>query len=78
MNQDVGVVRSGPGLAHAVERLHSLHAEAKSTTASDATATALSIARAALARTESRGAHFRSDALPQTAPPAHSLSRWDG
>ncbi len=77
MNQDVGVVRSGTSLAHAIDRLDSLHADAKGTTASDATATALSIARAALARTESRGAHFRSDATPQTTPPAHSLSRWE-
>ncbi len=75
MNQDVGVVRSGAGLARAIDRLHGLHAEANGTSASDATATALSIAGAALARTESRGAHFRSDATAQTEPPVHSLSR---
>ena len=35
------------------------------------------IARAAERRKESRGAHFRSDATPQTEPALHSTSRWD-
>jgi L-aspartate oxidase len=75
MNRDVGVVRDGPGLGRAVETFGKLREQATGTIAEDAAAVAALIAEAALRRTESRGAHFRSDAGPQTAP-AHSESHW--
>jgi L-aspartate oxidase len=74
MDRDVGVVRSADGLARAIDTLDDLRAKAVGTTAQDAVAIAAMIARAALARKESRGAHFRSDAVPQTTPAAHSTS----
>jgi L-aspartate oxidase len=75
MNRDVGVVRDGAGLVRAVEMLDDLRVKTAGTTAEDNVAIASLIAQAALRRTESRGAHFRSDAGPQVAA-AHSLSRW--
>jgi L-aspartate oxidase len=77
MDQDVGVVRDRAGLEHAIARLEDSSREATGTTADDTVAVALLIARAALNRTESRGAHFRSDAGPAVEPPVHSLSRWE-
>ncbi len=65
---DVGIVRTADGLGAAAERFERLARIASSTRAdalpgpvANAGLTALLIARAALARTESRGAHFRSD-----------------
>ena len=63
MWEGVGVVRDGPGLTAALERLEGL-ARPLPPGASEArnmVDAGRLIARAALARTESRGAHFRSD-----------------
>ena len=63
VSRDLGVLRDGAGLERAVAAL-SPHAAA-----SDAGLLALMIARAALARCESRGGHHRTD-YPATAPRA--------
>ncbi len=76
MDRDVGVVRDEAGLSRAIARLRSLRAEAQGAIDEDAASTALLIALAAERRKESRGAHFRSDAAPQTMPAVHSTSRW--
>jgi L-aspartate oxidase len=76
MNRDVGVVRDGHGLTRAIETLGNLRRQAAGTVAEDAVAIASLIADAALRRTESRGAHFRSDAGPQEEPATHSQSHW--
>ena len=63
----VGIVRTGQGLRDAVERLQSLTAclpQPQSRRACEARnihTAALLIARSALARLESRGAHYRTD-----------------
>jgi L-aspartate oxidase len=66
--ENVGIVRDGPGLREAVRRLTSLGdcLEPREPAdlprpGADAALTARLIATAALARTESRGAHWRSD-----------------
>ena len=68
---DVGIVRDREGLSTAVQRLDEWRERSEPPPGSDlaspsanAALTALLIARAALAREESRGAHFRSD-FPQ-------------
>jgi L-aspartate oxidase len=65
---DVGIVRTGPGLSEALEQCTSIlraHEPAREGTlagpVANAALTASLVARAALARTESRGAHYRSD-----------------
>ena len=65
---DVGIVRSGAGLTSArdrfvdlVERTGPAAADAPPGPVANAALTALLIARSALLRTESRGAHYRSD-----------------
>ncbi|MCJ2053824.1 L-aspartate oxidase [Methylobacterium sp. J-070] len=65
MEGRVGVVRDAAGLAGAVAAL-TPRAET-----CDAALVALMIARGALAREESRGAHWRSD-FPHTAPATHT------
>ncbi|MHC2108766.1 L-aspartate oxidase [Methylobacterium sp. CM6246] len=65
MEAQVGVVRDAAGLEQAVATL-----EAHSETC-DAALVALMIARGALTRRESRGAHWRSD-FPHVAPAAHT------
>ncbi len=65
MEAKVGVVRDAAGLAEAVSALESRADQC------DAALVALMIARGALARQESRGAHWRSD-FPHTAPAAHT------
>jgi L-aspartate oxidase len=77
MDRDVGVVRNADGLNRAIDRLNALRREGRGSDAEDHAAIALLIARAALRRTESRGAHFRADAGPSAEPPAHSASQWD-
>jgi len=65
---DVGIVRDGAGLREAIARLDEIATLTEPATAStlpgpvaNAALTAALIARAALARTESRGVHFRRD-----------------
>jgi L-aspartate oxidase len=65
---EVGIVRSADGLASALDRFERLmkttqpsRSEALSGPVANAALTAMLIARAAAERTESRGAHFRSD-----------------
>jgi aspartate oxidase len=93
---DVGIVRSGRGLGGALEQFETIagsttpsRAGAPPGPVSNAAMTASLIARAALARTESRGAHFRSDwprpratwrrhiGLRLRAPPARRSRRAD-
>ncbi|HYK93417.1 MAG TPA: L-aspartate oxidase [Thermoplasmata archaeon] len=66
--EQVGIVRQGPGLAIAAQELERLCASVEPASpeelpgpGANASLTALLIARAALARVESRGAHFRAD-----------------
>lgn len=75
MDRDVGVVRDARGLARAIAMLERMHATPHRTAADDPLMVALMIARAALARKERRGAHWRSDAV-EPIPPAHSAMRW--
>ncbi len=67
MSTNVGVIRSGAGLAGALGEIVTVEAKAKSSELKDMATAALMIAAAAFARTESRGAHFRSD-FPQPDP----------
>ncbi|WP_322515694.1 L-aspartate oxidase [Rhodopseudomonas palustris] len=61
MSAKVGVIRDRDGLTEAVRAFAALEAEAGSIALTNMATTALLVATAALARTESRGAHFRSD-----------------
>ena len=76
MDSEVGVVRDEAGLTRAVGRLVELRRVAAGTEAADVIAAALLIALAARRRSESRGAHWRSDATPPIEPAAHSISSW--
>ena len=69
MEADVGVVRDAAGLTRAVSRL-----EALAEGGCPAALVGSMIARSALSREESRGAHWRSD-FPEKAPPRHSETR---
>lgn len=69
MQADASVVRDARGLQHALDRIDALcdaHGEANALIA------ARLIVSAALARKESRGAHFRSD-YPDAAPPQRTF-----
>ena len=76
MEACVGVTRDAPRLTHGIAQLSVLAGEAKGTNTAGPVALALLIARAALARTESRGAHYRDDAIAVDGAPAHSSSEW--
>jgi L-aspartate oxidase len=65
MSRDAGVVRDARGLARLVGDVAALEARHGQAPALIA---ARLVATAGLLRTESRGAHFRSDAAPQRAP----------
>jgi len=67
MTDGVGVVRDAAGITSALRVIADIEAEAKRDALRNMTATATLIAAAALARTESRGGHFRSDS-PKTDP----------
>ncbi|ALK10771.1 L-aspartate oxidase [Blastochloris viridis] len=61
MAADVGVVRDQAGLEHALVVARELLGQARTARLNAMATTALLIAAGALTRTESRGAHFRSD-----------------
>jgi L-aspartate oxidase len=61
MSADVGVIRDEAGLKRALKTITALLDEAKRPHIRNALTTALLIASAAVARRESRGAHFRTD-----------------
>ena len=62
MTADVGVIRTGAGLARALARIAAIEArQPDCPTLCNMTATATLIAAAALARRESRGGHWRDD-----------------
>jgi L-aspartate oxidase len=65
MSRDAGVVRDGGGLMRLMGDIEALEAACAG---APALAAARLVAAAALARTESRGAHFRTDAQPARAP----------
>jgi L-aspartate oxidase len=67
MSAQVGVIRSGSGLADALAEISELETLTDSKDLRDMATSALLIAAAAYVRTESRGAHFRSD-FPQPDP----------
>lgn len=67
MSADVGVVRDGNGLAHALTAIAAIEQSAPSVSVRNAATAALLIAAAAYDRRESRGAHYRSD-FPQPDP----------
>jgi L-aspartate oxidase len=67
MQRDVGVVRDAQGLARAVTIIAALRDGAGNAALLNMATAALIIATAALARTESRGGHYRSD-HPQPDP----------
>jgi L-aspartate oxidase len=65
MSADVGVIRSGAGLARALDELLVIERRARSRALRDMATAGLLIAAGAYARTESRGAHYRVD-FPDT------------
>jgi L-aspartate oxidase len=67
MSAEVGVIRSGSGLARALSEISLIEKKAKTAALKDMAIAALMIAAAAYARTESRGAHYRSD-FPEADP----------
>jgi L-aspartate oxidase len=67
MSANVGVVRNGAGLAHALREFAALERRTRLATTRDMALAALLIAAAAWRRTESRGGHFRSD-FPHADP----------
>jgi L-aspartate oxidase len=74
MEADANVVRDGEGLERALAGVHALgesHRQANALVAAEL------ILRAALARHESRGAHFRSD-YPDDATPQRAFITWSG
>lgn len=77
MWETVGIERNGPDLRRALAQLNSWRVDDSSSVSSLETANLLQLARittrAALARRESRGAHFRSDYPESSAEWLHSL-----
>jgi L-aspartate oxidase len=61
MSANVGVIRNGAGLAVALRSIRRMMSRTNDIEAHNMLTTSLFIAAAALARRESRGAHFRSD-----------------
>ena len=75
MSSHVGVVRDHAGLRHALGELAGLESQARARQTKNMAIAALMIAAAALARTESRGAHARSD-YPDLDPRQARRSRF--
>ena len=73
MSRHVGVVRDGAGLAEALSSIEAISIRVRSPQARNALAAAKLVAAAALARTESRGSHYRSD-YPAADPRAAQRS----
>jgi L-aspartate oxidase len=73
MSREAGVVRDAAGLSRLIGLIDGL--EAAHGRAAELVAARL-VAATALARTESRGAHFRSDAGPAEAVPRRTFVRW--
>lgn len=71
-----GLERDGDGLAHALEALDALPLPADAESLGMLEVASL-IARAALEREESRGAHFRTD-FPGTDPAREHRTCWAG
>ena len=71
MYERVGIVRDERGLALAVERFRAMSRAAENDELRDAAFVAELVARAALARHESRGSHFRSDFPGASADERH-------
>ncbi|MGD9540016.1 L-aspartate oxidase [Methylocystis sp.] len=67
MSAHVGVIRTGAGLAVAVRSIRRMMSRTSDIEAHNMLTTSLIIATAALARRESRGAHFRADFPQQDA-----------
>ncbi|MDO8534132.1 MAG: L-aspartate oxidase [Xanthobacteraceae bacterium] len=61
MSAEVGVIRTGNGLSHALGEIVAIERKAKTAEVKNMAVAALLVAATALARTESRGAHFRAD-----------------
>jgi L-aspartate oxidase len=61
MSSEVGVIRSGVGLASALDELGAIERETRSGALRGMAVAGMLVAAAALRRTESRGAQFRSD-----------------
>lgn len=78
MSANVGVIRTGAGLAAAVRSIRRMMSRTSDIEAHNMLTTSLIIAAAALARRESRGAHFRSDfPQPDAALARRSLNTLD-
>ncbi|WP_372784170.1 L-aspartate oxidase [Phenylobacterium sp.] len=73
MSRDAGVVRSAEGLSRLLDEVDGLEARHGRTAA---LAAARLVAACALARTESRGGHFRADAGESPAVPQRTFVRW--
>lgn len=67
MSTDVGVVRDGAGLSRALATILKIERQSSSPRVRNMAAAALFVAASALARTESRGGHFRAD-YPEPDP----------
>ncbi len=79
MWRDVGIVRAGKGLKLALDQFHQIaprvaHPQTRRAhEAQNLHALALLVTRSALAREESRGAHYRLTSLPTTMPSSSSI-----
>ncbi len=78
MSADVGVIRSGAGLARALGELLAIEKRARSRTLRDMATAGLLIAAGAYARTESRGAHYPRRIFPTPIRPRRGApsARW--
>jgi L-aspartate oxidase len=73
MSRDAGVIRSADGLLRLLDTIEGLAARHDRTAS---LAAARLVAASALARTESRGGHYRADATRTDAEPRRTFVRW--